>query len=141
MPIRMVCALGLLLVLGCGGDGGGGGPSGPPVSVDPDGGTGRRVCVDEDGDGFGRNCGNGNDCDDDDPSVTDECRRCVSPNADCPCEPGTMPMTGCKPPDMDAVVNGVSGTWVCSEGTRYCREGLWSECEILWQYATFVPAN
>lgn len=138
MPMRSFWTVGLLWVLGCGGDGGGG-SSAPTVSLGGDGGTGRRVCVDEDGDGFGKNCGGGADCDDEDPSVTDECRRCVSPNKGCPCEAGTPPMGGCKPPDMAATKDGVQGKWVCSEGTRYCRDELWSECEILWQYATFVP--
>jgi hypothetical protein len=90
-------------------------------------------CVDEDGDGFGLYCDKGSDCDDGDPSVTDECRRCKQPKLNCPCKPGTMPMK-CDPPDMH--VEG--GTLVCSEGTRYCRDGFYSDCEIIGQYV-FVP--
>ena len=138
MLTRLFWIVGLLGVLGCGGGDDGGAATAPPMSHDGDGGTGRLVCVDDDGDGFGKNCGGGADCDDDDPEVTDECRRCVSPNKGCPCETGTPPMTGCKPPDMAATKNGVVGRYVCSEGTRYCREDKWSDCEFLWQYATFV---
>jgi len=93
------------------------------------------VCEDADDDGFGRYCDSGADCDDDDPEVTDECRRCVQPLLGCTCEPGTMPLK-CDPPDVH--VDG--GVLVCSEGTRYCRDGFWSDCEIIGQY-TFVRSR
>src|SRR5262245_20116310 len=80
------------------------------------------VCTDEDGDGFGKYCELGTDCDDDDPSVTDECRRCAQPTEGCACTPGTVP-TKCDPPTIR--VDG--GVLVCSEGTRYCRDGHWSK--------------
>lgn len=138
MPMRSFWLLGLVWVLGCGGDGGSDGPGGPGVMVDSDGGLRVRECMDEDGDGFGRYCRPGNDCDDEDETVTDECRRCVTPNKGCPCEPGTMPMY-CNPEDVAATMDGVTGIIVCNEGARYCRDGVYSDCEILWQYATFVP--
>jgi hypothetical protein len=123
----------LALLLGCGGGGGGGGDN----TLALDASTGSRECMDEDGDGFGRYCSEGNDCDDGDDTITDECRRCVRPNEGCPCEPGTKPMW-CDPPDMRTVMNGVTGVLECKEGTRYCRDGVYSECEILLQYAVFV---
>ena len=139
MPTRAFWFLGLLWALGCGGgdDGTGGTPR--VSATDPDGGRGMRECIDEDGDGWGRNCEMGADCDDNDPEVTDECRRCVKPNKGCPCEPGTAPEIGCKPPSMRGTKDGVAGTYVCSEGTRYCREGVWTECEFIKQYTTFIP--
>ena len=56
----------------------------------------------------------------------------------CACEPGTMP-SSCDPPDIRVVQNGLSGSLVCSEGVAYCRRGTWSACEVLIQYAKFVP--
>ena len=141
MPMRTLCLLGLLWAAGCGGGDDGAGV-GPPVTIDePDGGRGMRVCMDDDGDGFGPYCGIGMsmDCEPDNPDVTDECVRCVKPNKGCPCEAGTPPMIGCKPTAMRGTKNGVQGTYVCSEGTRYCRDGAWSDCEFIAQYTTFVP--
>lgn len=137
---RRVHALsyGLLMaaLAGCGGDDGGG-----PEQVsaaDAGQGEGRR-CIDEDDDGFSVGCsGSPRDCDDGDPTITDECRRCVRPNEGCPCEPGTEAMH-CDPDDMRVTRDGVSGVVICDEGTRWCRDGAWTACEILWQYATFVP--
>jgi hypothetical protein len=91
------------------------------------------TCQDEDGDGYGKYCDKGADCDDTDPNITDICRRCRQPTVDCPCKAGTMPMK-CTPPDIQ--VEG--GTLVCSEGTRYCRDSLYSDCEIIGQYV-LVP--
>lgn len=127
MLMRLVLGLGLLTVFGCGGDDGGGRP--PGVSLeDMDAAAGARECIDEDGDGFGQFCDD-LDCDDEDPDVTDECYRCGSPAENCPCEPGTDAVF-CDPPDIE--VEG--GLLVCSEGTRYCRDSVWSECEIIGDY-------
>ncbi len=126
--------------LGCGGKGGGGGGAGSYSVADNDGGanTVTRGCVDMDGDGYGKNCPMGQDCNDNDPNITDECIRCRTTNQGCPCDPGTMPMR-CDPHYMQkTTMNGVSGTLVCSEGTRYCRDGVYSDCEVLFQYAMFV---
>jgi hypothetical protein len=136
MRIAVLCLVSIGL-LGCGGGGGGGDDDDAP-SLSADGGTGKRECIDEDGDGFGRSCEHGRDCDDEDPQVTDECIRCKQPNKGCPCEPGTKYMT-CDPEDQHVVVDGKVGTLVCSDGARYCRLGAWSDCEILMQYASFVP--
>lgn len=122
---RLAVCLSMLGVWGCAGD------DAPPTkktTKDRDAGD-EFVCVDEDGDGWGLYCDLGVDCNDDDPDVTDECRRCAQPNENCACAPGTMPLM-CTPPDIR--VDG--GVLVCSEGTRYCRDGRWSECEIIGQY-------
>jgi hypothetical protein len=138
MRIAVLCLAALCLV-GCGGDDDGNGDDAPGLS--PDGGTGKRECTDEDGDGFGRYCSRGTDCDDDDPKMTDECVRCADPDEPakgCPCEPGTKYLT-CDPEDKRIVKDGMAGTLVCSDGARYCRQGAWSDCEILLEYANFVP--
>jgi hypothetical protein len=114
----------VLSVFACGDDAG---PA--PSKPRRDAGEDEYTCVDEDGDGFGKYCDKGADCDDTDPNVTDLCRRCAQPKLDCPCKTGTMPLE-CDPPDMH--VQG--GTLVCSEGTRYCRAGFWSDCEIIGDY-------
>lgn len=138
MPVRALCLMALLVgLVGCGGDDDDDGSTMVPTGR-PDSGSGSRRCVDNDDDGFGDFCSDGDDCDDDDPEVTDECRRCVVPNKGCPCEAGTKPMS-CDPKDLRTTQNGQTGVLVCSEGTRYCRDKKWSDCEILFQYATFVP--
>lgn len=140
MGFRTLCLTGFFVLFGCGGDDGG---TEPPASTNDGGtstGSGRRQCMDEDGDGYGPYCGEGLDCDDDDPEITDECRRCRVPNKDCPCEPGTKPLT-CDPDDVETTQNGVKGVLVCSEGARYCRDGAWSDCEIIWMYTTFVATE
>ena len=108
------------------------------ISLDTDAGSGESKCVDEDDDGFGHGCADGPDCNDKDPEITDECTRCRTPNKGCPCEPGTMPLS-CDPADKRVTMNGVTGVLVCKEGTRYCRDGAYSDCEIIFQYAMFVP--
>ena len=117
----------LLGVFACGDD------AAPPKKVSHSDAGNEFACVDDDGDGFGEYCDKGVDCDDTDPNVTDECRRCKTPKLNCPCKAGTMPMK-CDPPDMHVA----GGTLVCSEGTRYCRDGFYSDCEIIGQYV-FVP--
>lgn len=107
--------------------------TGKPVGGANDGGVDEDVCVDDDEDGFGNHCDLGTDCDDANPDVTDECRRCVQAAKDCPCTPGTRPAS-CVPPVMHVA----GGTLVCKEGNRYCRSGYWSDCETIGQYV-FVP--
>jgi hypothetical protein len=100
----------------------------------PDAGEEELVCQDSDGDGYGAYCVSGHDCDDDDPEITDECRRCRIPTTKgCRCEAGT-PALKCDPPDKEAD----GGTLVCSEGTRYCRDERWGDCEVIGEYV-FVP--
>jgi hypothetical protein len=127
----------LVGALGCGG-GSGNHKVDNNVMVPADAGTGMTMCIDMDGDGYGVGCDLGADCDDNDPSITDQCTRCETPNKGCPCTPGTMYMN-CDPADKHITQNGVPGVLVCSQGTRYCRDGAWSDCEIIYQYATFVP--
>jgi len=138
MRVGTLCCLATIALLACGGDDSGSGDDDGLVTSGNDSGTGPMGCIDEDDDGFGRRCTRGLDCDDADPTVTNECRRCIEPNKDCPCEPGTE-MMHCKPEDIRTTMNGVTGVLACSEGVRYCRDGAWTDCEILWQYATFTP--
>jgi len=119
-----VCFLG---IWACGDD------EAPPTATRPRDAGDEFECVDEDGDGFGVYCDRGADCDDDDPEVTDDCRRCMRPREGCKCTPGTEPL-GCDPPDIETE----GGVLVCSEGTRYCRDAKWSACEVIGEY-TFVP--
>ena len=136
MRIRTLCLIVMLSGWGCGGDDGGGTET---FAVPSDGGAGARYeCDDDDGDGYGMYCDHGRDCDDNDPDVTDLCYRCRENNPGCACEKGTRPEF-CDPDDIQTTMNGVTGTLVCSEGTRYCREEMWSDCEILLEYATFIP--
>lgn len=132
MRARWVLGLGMFLSgVGCGDDSGG---SSPGVPTARDASVSSRECYDPDNDGYGPYCELGRDCDENDPEVTDLCYRCATPNLDCPCEPGTEPLW-CDPPDEK--VEG--GLITCSEGTRYCRDGLWSDCERIEQYAVFIP--
>lgn len=140
MRAPAICMMALLVVAGCGGDDDDGGGTAGRVSTTRDGGAGRRRCVDNDGDGYGDYCLEGDDCDDTDPEQTNQCRVCNVPNTNCDCEPGTKPVH-CDPDDVMVTRDGKVGVLVCSEGTRYCRDGIWSECEILFQYATFVPSE
>ena len=124
--MRMIALgwLGLCLVIGCGGDDGA-----PPDDEVPT----------TKGDS-GTNSDEGIDCDDEVPEITDECRRCAQANEGCPCPSGTRPMQ-CDPDDIQTEMNGVKGVLVCTEGARYCRDGAWSACEIIWMYTTFVPTK
>jgi hypothetical protein len=125
--VRVACLVVLMVVAACGGSG----KPGPSVSTGPtDDGGADLVCVDNDGDGYGLNCTLGTDCDDEDPTVTDECRRCAgATSTGCPCTPGTKTLS-CMPP----VKHVTGGTLVCREGNRYCRDGLWSACETIGEY-------
>ena len=129
--MRAVAVLAVALLWGslvaCGGD------DSQPTGIDTGGsdqdGGADEVCVDQDDDGYGKHCALGSDCDDNDPGVTDECRRCRVAATDCPCTPGTKP-TGCEP----AVQHVAGGILVCKEGNRYCRAGYWSDCESIGEY-------
>ena len=138
MAGRAAWMLLLMGLLACGG-GHKSKSAGTGVSTSGDAGEGSaNACVDMDQDGFGVNCDMGTDCDDTDPSITDQCVRCAMPAKGCPCTPGTMPMR-CDPHySMRTTMNGKTGTLVCSEGSRYCRDSLYSDCEVLLQYATFM---
>lgn len=139
MRFGLLCLL--VCLMSCGGKSGKHADEGDDsnISLDADAGDGASMCVDEDDDGFGYGCQKGKDCDDNNPDVTDECTRCVTPNKGCPCEAGTKPLDGCKPEDKRVTMNGVTGVVVCKQGTRYCRDGAWSECEAIQQYSTFIP--
>jgi hypothetical protein len=85
-----------------------------------------RNCIDKDGDGYGPNCTFGSDCDDADPEVTNQCFRCAHIAQGCPCEPG-QPAIPC----FLEPIQTEEGQVVCNEGTRFCREGVWSDCESI----------
>lgn len=101
----------------------------PAVPSDDGEDGGEDLCVDRDRDGFGRNCDQGADCDDNNPRITDECRRCLAVTKDCPCKAGTAAQK-CTPPTIK--VDG--GVLVCTEGTRYCRDSYWGDCETIGEY-------
>lgn len=127
-----ILTLASVVAWGCGGDGGASGDAGGGFVIGGD--AGPSLCIDDDDDGFGVNCGSSSkrDCDDGDPSITNECFRCRSSGPGCPCKPGTAPAS-CKPPPIPTV----GGYYSCNEGTTYCRDGKWSPCEAIGQY-TFV---
>jgi hypothetical protein len=131
-------------LLGCGGDDAAAAPDDGLDREDAGSGNGSNRCIDDDDDGWEVGCSRARaqrDCDDSDPTITDECRRCASPTKPgegCPCEPGTEALS-CDPKDVRTVQNGVEGVIICDEGIQWCRDGAWSDCEILSQYATFVP--
>ena len=87
------------------------------------------VCEDRDHDGYGRNCARGYDCNDDDPKATTECRSCSQPELGCACAAGAGP-SACFLPDKALP----GGDVVCSEGTRFCRDGVWGGCESVHEY-------
>src|SRR4051812_24605078 len=144
MRIGALSLLGVWLLIGCSGDGHHDAEDMDAAVLSADSGTGSYECVDEDGDGFGKSCKKGRDCNDADPDITDLCFRCrdpKKPGKGCPCliDGGTPDPMKCDPDDLRTTQNGVMGTLVCSEGTRYCRDAAWSDCEIIFQYATFHP--
>jgi hypothetical protein len=127
----LLLCMAVLVSLGCGDD-----EDGPPgvVSVGMEDAGALEPCIDEDADGYGSNCRLGDDCDDSDTSITNLCVLCLQGVLKgCPCEPGTKP-TPCDPEDIKTTRNGVRGTLTCSEGTRYCRDGVYSACEALVEY-------
>lgn len=90
-------------------------------------------CVDLDNDGLGEGCSAGRDCDDRNPSVTDQCfGACSEPSNGCPCN-GEAPVQ-CF---LDSSAN-PDGTTMCHEGTRHCRAGTWGVCEDVHSYSV-VP--
>jgi hypothetical protein len=119
----VLCVLALSSAAGCGDDDGPGG-----VVIPADSGY---SCVDEDNDGFtvGEGCFN-LDCDDGNPDITDQCRECLDEpiQEGCACEP--QEGLQCVPDPMPHP----EGLLVCREGTRFCRDGLWTACEPLGEY-------
>ena len=80
-------------------------------------------CIDLDDDGFGINCSAGIDCNDEDPSLTDECYRCLANAPGCPCAPGTAPVSCDLDTDTDHAFEGL-----CNLGQRNCVNGEWGHC-------------
>ena len=93
------------------------------------------TCEDQDHDGFGRNCDKGYDCDDKDPHKTNECRTCAQPELGCACADTTP--ASCFLADRSLP----GGDVMCSEGTRYCRAGVWSACEDVHSYVVASRAD
>jgi hypothetical protein len=92
-----------------------------------DGGAG--ACQDSDGDGYGEGCERGGDCNDSDETIHTGCSQCVTPQQGCICAEAAKPVSCYLSPTADD-----SGTVMCHEGTRYCREGHWSACESIVTY-------
>jgi hypothetical protein len=92
------------------------------------------ACEDRDHDGYGRDCERGYDCNDDDPRLTTECRTCSRPERGCACAASDGPIS-CFLDDKGLE----GGDVLCSEGTRHCRDGVWSTCEDVHQYVA-APA-
>ncbi len=103
-------------------------------------GTGEKTpagaCEDADRDGYGRGCANGYDCDDADPKVMYQCRACSQPDHGCPCtDEGAV--ESCFLPARELA----DGKLQCSEGTRVCRDAVWSGCEQVHEYVIDAPAQ
>jgi hypothetical protein len=86
------------------------------------GGSSAGQCVDKDKDGYGVGCPLGNDCNDNDPTSTNECFGCSSGQAGCPCATDGL-KTECGIP-LGKVGNEVS----CQMGTSTCQGGQWGQC-------------
>ena len=89
------------------------------------GGGWTSTCIDDDGDGYGLNCAAGGDCDDTQPNIHTGCTACATPEEGCTCPEGSEPVTCHLPAET-----GSSGTLICRDGTRYCRDGRWSACRV-----------
>jgi hypothetical protein len=107
----------LLFAVGCGSDAEAAG------EADQDPPAAERSCVDADGDGFGVDCKAGADCDDADDTVFEDCSPCSQPDEGCPCAGAEQPVM-CK---LDPV-QVPSGSLLCKDGMRYCRDGAWTDC-------------
>jgi hypothetical protein len=87
------------------------------------------ACIDADRDGFGQNCPPGRDCDDNNANSTTECRACARPEVGCACDEQSEP-EACFLGDQPLG----DGRVMCTEGTRFCRGGAWSQCEDVHTY-------
>ena len=72
-------------------------------------------CIDEDGDGFGMGCAAGLDCDDNDPTVTNEC---YAPEK---CQDGQTQPCRINLPQQGTVSS-------CLDGVSTCDKGAWGAC-------------
>ncbi len=85
---------------------------------------GAESCEDRDGDGYGFACALGTDCDDADGAVTDECRRCLTPQEGCPCDAeGQVAQCGQRVAVHDDYVS-------CVKGERVCDGAAWGPCNL-----------
>ena len=83
------------------------------------------VCIDSDEDGYGFQCSAGPDCDDGDPEQHDRCEvSCRAPRAGCACDATAAPVDCELPYELTS-----TGALLCNTGTRYCRDGSWTQCE------------
>lgn len=118
--MRVVVATGLLGLLACGGS-----DTPAPVSFEPAPAVTPAQqtleCDDRDGDGRGPGCDAGPDCDDTDPATFEACGQCLTATEGCPCEVGTKPLD-CLPDPSRYPPE------FCNEGTRFCRDGEWTDC-------------
>jgi hypothetical protein len=94
------------------------------------------VCIDADGDGYGFQCEPGADCDDADGNIHADCGKCSKPSEGCACAEGTAPVACSLAPELTS-----SGSLICRNGTRYCREQLWTACEGLSSFSPPAPSK
>jgi len=94
------------------------------------------VCVDADGDGYGFQCEAGSDCNDSDSTTYTDCRKCATPSEGCSCSDGTAAIECTVAPELTA-----SGGLLCKEGTRYCRDEKWTECEGIVSFVAPAPSK
>jgi streptogramin lyase len=115
-PLRALAVLSLVLLVaslhGCGGCGN------DPAAVPCD--TG----IDNDGDNYGEGCPAGPDCNDNDPSVHDDCCSVNPEYQGCPCDPAVDGVIPCFDGPTELADNPP-----CMKGTRQCEpSGVWSAC-------------
>jgi hypothetical protein len=95
--------------------------------------TGRpNQCVDRDGDGYGIGCTLGVDCDDNDPTITTECR---DGGADAGGSGGCAGAGGCGAPACTDGETASCKLYIdagaftrCFDGERTCENGEWGPC-------------
>jgi hypothetical protein len=121
-------ALVSLLLSACGGDDTK--PSSREGDVELGADTDKPSCQDADGDGYGPHCEAGDDCDDADDTVFEECGVCSDVREGCLCDAAAVPID-CKVP-LDKIEG---DPLLCKVGKRYCRDGVWSDCIGVVQYA------
>ena len=71
-----------------------------------------------------------------DQATTNQCLSCVLPAQGCDCPADAEPES-CFLKDQFLA----DGTVMCSEGTRFCRGGTWSDCEGVQSYIVTPDPN
>lgn len=98
--------------------------------------TWEDVCIDPDKDGHGFQCAAGEDCDESDPAIFEGCKACSKPAQGCECDENAEPVDCELPKELTP-----NGSLLCRTGTRYCRDGEWSECEGIKSFEAPPPSR